>query len=87
MLQTLPDPGVLLSPITVNEAVLSSRIEGTQATLDEVLEYEAGMTAPEARRGDIEEVSNYRVAVRISVRMTTPDFCIHAGDLGVGAFS
>lgn len=66
MLQTLPDPGVLLSPITVNEAVLSSRIEGTQATLDEVLEYEAGMTTPEARRGDIEEVSNYRVAVRIA---------------------
>ena len=38
MLQTLPNPAVLLSPITVNEAVLSSRIEGTQATLDEVLD-------------------------------------------------
>ena len=63
MLQTLPNPGVLLSPITVNEAVLSSRIEGTQATLEEVLEQDAGIEAPEARRGDIEEISNYRAAV------------------------
>lgn len=66
MLQTLPNPGVLLSPITVNEAVLSSRIEGTQATLDEVLEFEAGIDAPNARRGDIEEISNYRVAVQVA---------------------
>ena len=63
MLQTLPNPGVLLSPITVNEAVLSSRIEGTQATLEEVLERDAGIEAPENRRGDIEEISNYRSAV------------------------
>jgi Fic family protein len=62
----LPDAGVLLSPITVNEAVLSSRIEGTQATLDEVLEFDAGIAAPENRRGDIEEVSNYRIAVQIA---------------------
>jgi Fic family protein len=66
MLQTLPNPAVLLSPITVNEAVLSSRIEGTQATLDEVLEFDAGIEPPEARRGDIEEISNYRVAVQIA---------------------
>jgi Fic family protein len=66
MLQTLRNPGVLLSPITVNEAVLSSRIEGTQATLDEVLEFDAGIQPAEARRGDIEEISNYRVAVRIA---------------------
>jgi len=63
MLQTLPNPAVLLSPITVNEAVLSSRIEGTQATLEEVLEQDAGIAAPENRRGDIEEISNYRAAV------------------------
>lgn len=64
MLQTLQNPGLLLSPITVNEAVLSSRIEGTQATLDEVFEHDAGIEAPENRRGDIEEISNYRAAVR-----------------------
>lgn len=64
MLQTLPNSGVLLSPITANEAVLSSKIEGTQATLDEVLEADAGLIISEARRGDIEEIGNYRSAVR-----------------------
>jgi Fic family protein len=66
MLQSLPNPGVLLSPITVNEAVLSSRIEGTQATLDQVLEFDAGLQGAERRQGDIEEVSNYRIAVQIA---------------------
>ncbi len=64
MLQTLPNPSMLLSPITANEAVLSSKIEGTQATLDEVLEADAGLITSEARRGDIEEITNYRIAVR-----------------------
>jgi Fic family protein len=63
MLQTLPNAAVLLSPITTQEAVLSSKIEGTQATLDEVLEAEAGLLPAEARRDDIEEISNYRAAV------------------------
>jgi Fic family protein len=66
MLQTLPNPNILLSPITANEAVLSSKIEGTQATLDEVLEADAGLVTSEARRDDIEEISNYRAAVRIA---------------------
>lgn len=66
MLQTLPNPSILLSPITVNEAVLSSKIEGTQATLDEVLEADAGLITSESRRGDIEEITNYRHAVRIA---------------------
>jgi Fic family protein len=66
MLQTLPNSAILLSPITANEAVLSSKIEGTQATLDEVLEAEAGLVISETRRGDIEEINNYRAAVSIA---------------------
>jgi Fic family protein len=66
MLQTLPNPSILLSPITVNEAVLSSKIEGTQATLDEVLQADAGMIPAEAKRGDIEEIGNYRSAIHIA---------------------
>lgn len=66
MLQTLPNSSVLLSPITANEAVLSSKIEGTQATLDEVLEADAGLLTAEARKGDIEEITNYRSAVRVA---------------------
>ncbi len=42
LLQGIVNPAVLLSPLTQNEAVLSSKIEGTQATLEEVLEYDAG---------------------------------------------
>jgi hypothetical protein len=47
--------------------VLSSRIEGIQASLAEVLEYEAdaeASTLPQERRDDIREVQNYRQAMR-----------------------
>ena len=54
---------VLLSPITRREAVLSSRIEGTQASLVEVLKHEAGEKYNEAKKGDINEIINYRRAL------------------------
>ncbi len=44
VLYGITNPDVLLSPLTTQEAVLSSRIEGTQATLGEVLKFEAGET-------------------------------------------
>ena len=37
LLTAIPNAAVLLSPLTTQEAVLSSRIEGTQATMGEVL--------------------------------------------------
>ena len=37
LLSAIPNAAVLLSPLTTQEAVLSSRIEGTQATMGEVL--------------------------------------------------
>jgi Fic family protein len=65
MLQSIVNPGVLLSPLTNQEAVLSSRIEGTQATVEEVLEYQADPSAPiePEKRADIQEVLNYRRAM------------------------
>src|SRR3954471_6042148 len=42
------------------EAVVSSQIEGTQASLIDLLAYEAGAPAP---TGDVEEVSNYLSAL------------------------
>lgn len=70
MLAAVPNPDVLLSPLTTQEAVLSSRIEGTQATMGEVLEFEAGWEAssPE-RREDIHEVLNYRSAMHEAQRL------------------
>lgn len=63
LLQGLVNPGVMLSPLTTQEAVLSSRIEGTQATLDEVLEYEAGSVWTGEKGADIQEIINYRQAL------------------------
>lgn len=61
----IPNPEILLSPLTTQEAVLSSRIEGTRATFVEVLRYEAGEEAEqEERRLDIQEIINYRRALR-----------------------
>jgi Fic family protein len=60
----VPNPRVLLAPLTTQEAVLSSRIEGTQATLGDVLRFEAGIE-PEQQTTieDIGEIINYREAL------------------------
>lgn len=71
-LAAIPNAAVLLSPLTTQEAVLSSRIEGTQATMGEVLEFEAEGETPglsEERRADIYEVLNYRAAMRMAEKM------------------
>lgn len=66
LLTAVPNADVLLSPLTTQEAVLSSRIEGTQATMGEVLQYEAagGESLDPSKRDDIEEVLNYRRGMR-----------------------
>lgn len=54
------DPNLLLAPITLKEAIQSTRIEGTQITLDDMLEYgvdESNSTV------DIREVLNYSRAL------------------------
>lgn len=63
LLQGIPNPAVMLSPLTTQEAVLSSKIEGTQATVDEVLEQEAGLLKEGEKFQDIQEISNYRQAL------------------------
>jgi hypothetical protein len=50
VLYGVPNPGFLLSPLTAQEAVLSSRIEGTQAELEDVCKFEAGEIAPDKER-------------------------------------
>ena len=65
VLYGVPNAELLLSPLTTQEAVLSSRIEGTQATLGEVLRYEAGEEpAGVEKQLDIQEILNYRKALR-----------------------
>jgi len=70
MLAAIPNPDILIAPLTTREAVLSSKIEGTQATMGEVYKYEAeGESAKysEKKRDDIFEIINYRRALNHAV--------------------
>lgn len=58
----LPDPALFLYSYIRKEAVLSSQIEGTQSTLDDLLRFEAS-TLPGAPTDDVQEVSNYVAAM------------------------
>ncbi|MXZ21277.1 MAG: Fic family protein [Caldilineaceae bacterium SB0665_bin_25] len=72
MLKGLPNANVLLSPLASQEAVLSSRIEGTQTTLTELLTFEAeGKLSDEStpEKADIREVLNYRQALYAAIDM------------------
>lgn len=72
LLHGIPNPNVLLSPMTTQEAVLSSRIEGTQATMGEVLELEAEggpLDESTSKKADIREVLNYGAALKEATRL------------------
>ena len=66
LLRKIHNPDLLLTPLITKEAVLSSRIEGTLATLEDVLKYEAEEKATQIteEEKDIREILNYRVALR-----------------------
>jgi len=63
----LPNPHLLLRPFIRREAVLSSKIEGTQATLGELLAAEAG-AAVDRSPADLREVGNYVLALEHGIR-------------------
>jgi len=58
----LPDPDFFVLMYVRREAVVSSQIEGTQASLMDVLEFEAEMDQAE-RRVDVVEIANYIMAM------------------------
>lgn len=62
----LPNPHLLLRPFVAREAVLSSQIEGTQATIGEVLESEV-TSSSDSLSPDLGEVVNYIVALNHGV--------------------
>ena len=57
-IQTLPNPDLFVSMYVRNEAVLSSRIEGTQSSLQDLLAAEAKILA-RGRPQDVNELLNY----------------------------
>ena len=65
VVETLPNPQLLIEPLMRREAVLSSRIEGTVSSLSDLFEYEADQRA----RGDVMEVHNYLRALEEGLRL------------------
>src|SRR5579875_1034486 len=61
--EILPNPELFVSIYVNKEAVLSSQIEGTQASLIDVLAFESDAAEPENPQ-DIEEVVNYIAALK-----------------------
>src|SRR5580700_8826783 len=64
---TLPNPELFVAMYVRREAVLSSQIEGTQSTLDDVLAYEIDPERANLPR-DIDEVANYISAMNYGLR-------------------
>lgn len=61
-IQTLPNPDLFVFMYVRKEAVLSSQIEGTQSSLQDLLAAEAHILAPDRPR-DVDEVVNYVAAM------------------------
>src|SRR5271170_4435576 len=72
----LTNPHILIRPFVQREAVLSSKIEGTQATLGELLAAEAGAIV-ERSPDDLREVGNYVVALEHGIsRLKKLPICV-----------
>jgi Fic family protein len=61
-IQTLPNPDLFVFMYVRKEAVLSSQIEGTQSSLQDLLAAEAQLYTPETPK-DVDEVVNYVTAM------------------------
>ncbi len=61
--KSFPAPHVFTGSFIRQEAVMSSRIEGTQATLEEIYQYEAGFLPASRPKSDAKEVHNYVTAL------------------------
>jgi Fic family protein len=61
-IETLPHPELFLSMFVRKEAVLSSQIEGTQASLSDLVKADAQIL-DRARPSDVREVQNYNQAI------------------------
>lgn len=63
----LPNPHLLIRPFITREAVLSSKIEGTQATIGEILAANAGIKVKQ-NPDDLQEVQNYITALEYGLK-------------------
>ena len=68
MLKTMHNSEILLAPLRNQEAVISSRMEGTVSTMDEILKYEAdhaeGVAGADKTRSEVIETILYQRALK-----------------------
>lgn len=65
------NPMLLISPLVSQEAVLSSRLEGTHATIEDFINYDAGNEVS-VSKDEMQEVMNYRSALYFALgKMST----------------
>jgi Fic family protein len=69
--EQLPNPHLLIAPYLRQEAVLSSRIEGTRTTLSELLMDEVAAGPPDQDPDDLREVRNYIAALEYGLARLT----------------
>jgi len=71
----LPNPNLLIAPYVRLEAVLSSRIEGTQSDVADLLRFEAGDDESVGElRDDVQEVRNYIAALNHGIERLSGGF-------------
>ena len=73
MTEAVPDPSIINYMYVRREAVLSSQIEGTQSTLDDLLRYESNETAG-VPVDDVAEVSSYVAALNHGLKRMREGF-------------
>ncbi|MEM1002241.1 MAG: Fic family protein [Bacteroidota bacterium] len=71
LLANIPNPDLLTTPLLTKEAVASSKIEGTQATIEDVFKYEAEgkQSQNDSKEQDVREIINYRMAIREAIEL------------------
>lgn len=69
ILESIINKDLFLNPLSKKEAVLSSKIEGTQATITDIYEIEADITKAkmDSKYDDFIEITNYNKAIEYAV--------------------
>ena len=65
------NPMLLISPLVSQEAVLSSKLEGTHATIEDFINYDAGNEVS-ISKDEMQEIMNYRSALFYALDKMSP---------------
>ena len=67
LIQSIPNPEILLWTLTTSESLSSSRIEWTQTSFSEVVRYQDSLKENNKHFADIQEVINYKKALLYAI--------------------